>query len=215
MILQELLQINEDRLGDSRQKIMAVITAAGGKRLESFLDRYRLSNGFEVTITPNMSGVKDRWVVGVINTEGNHIGGSIRTAQKLQSVINKKKTVKESELTELKNPEPDWEDEDDGDEEQDKMKGFNKAFGAMNAKDNPKAYALKQNIGRKVMFKTPTKGSKEYKSWLSSHGTMSLKPHEIVGVQKDYTGKLCYRVVAIGQDDFGRVAQTNAVEFID
>jgi hypothetical protein len=68
--------------------------------------------------------------------------------------------------------------------------------GGLLAVHNP---AMEANIGKRVRFTG---------HWTPSEGTL-VRDHDfrIVGIQLDYAGRCCYRVVCLGYaDSFGRVA---------
>lgn len=66
---------------------------------------------------------------------------------------------------------------------------------------------MERNIGREIAFT----------NWKPRMGTARRDyTFTIVGIQKDFEGKLAYRVVCNGYNDtFGSVAQVNAFKFID
>lgn len=66
---------------------------------------------------------------------------------------------------------------------------------------------MEKNIGRQI----------KYINWTPSMGTLARdNTFTIIGVQKNYKGEKCYRVMCDGYNDtFGRVAKPDSFEFIN
>lgn len=92
------------------------------------------------------------------------------------------------------------------------MTTFNAAFPHLAAEPSN---ALESNIGRTVRYALP-KGRAEKAAFVRQHGTVARDSRfQIVGTQKDYAGRLCYRAKAIDfADSFGRCIAPEIVEFI-
>jgi len=66
---------------------------------------------------------------------------------------------------------------------------------------------LDENIGKKCRFKDP----KKY-----GFGIVHGHLQEVIAVQRDYRGNLCYRVISLEyKDSFGRTAQVSDIIFTD
>lgn len=94
------------------------------------------------------------------------------------------------------------------------IKEFNETFYHL-AVDEPPA-DMQANVGKVIRYKIPTERLSREK-FLRQHGTIALQDFEIVGIQKDYKGNLCYRVrhIGFGLDTFGRCVDPALVEIAE
>lgn len=92
------------------------------------------------------------------------------------------------------------------------MQAFNAIFPHLQATPGN---ALEVNIGRTVRYVLPKDRAKKA-AFLRQHGTVARDSRfTIIGTQKDYAGRLCYRAQGIDfPDSFGRGIAPELVEFI-
>lgn len=89
------------------------------------------------------------------------------------------------------------------------MAVFEELFPHLRAPQTP----MSENIGRTVRYVIPT-DSEAREEFIRTHGTLCVtETFLIVGVQKDYKGKLCYRG-AFPEDRVGRCIDPALVEWV-
>lgn len=74
---------------------------------------------------------------------------------------------------------------------------------------------LGEHVGRRARYVLP-RGQQARARFIRTHGTLCLEDFEVIGVQRDYAGRPCYRLKCLAYEDtFGRCVGQDLIQILD